>query len=158
MAFKVASRVRGLSDEAFRESETGEYEGGQSDLPAAEPEHRTAHGPEAARLQLEADDEQQEDDAELREMKDLALVIHQVQRPGADDQARQHVAEDRAPSRPAWRAGRRPRPQRERSQPVRETPCDTPFPFEPRPLTRFLRPRFRDPTLSPARAGTTGAA
>ena len=147
----------GLERQSQRESETGEYEGGQSDLPAAQPEHRTAHGPEAARLQLEADDEEQKDDAELREMKDLALVIHQVQCPGADDQACQHVAEDRAHSGPPGeRDDDHGRGEKDGNL-FEKRHATHPFRIQTRPLTRILRPRFPDPTLSPARAGTAGA-
>ena len=90
----------GLERQSQRECETGEHKGGQGELPATQTEYRPAHGPEPARLQFEADDKEQEDNAELGEMKDLPLVIHQVKRPGADDQACQHVAEDRAHSGP----------------------------------------------------------
>ena len=108
------------------------------DLPAAEPKYRPAHGPEAARLQLETDDEEQEDDAELGEMKDLPLVVHQVQRPGADDQACQHVAEDRAHSGPAGKRDDNHGRGEKDGNLFEKRHATHPFPIQPRPVTRFL--------------------
>ena len=88
----------GLQGQPERHGKAGEGGCGQGNLSAAQPEHRPAHRPQAARLQFQADDEQQEDDAELREMEDLLLVVDQVQRPGSHDHARQHIAQHRAQS------------------------------------------------------------
>ena len=91
---------RGLERQPERHGDAGEHDGGQRNLPAAQPEHRPAHGPEAPRLEFEADDEQQQNDAELGEVKDRLLVVDQVQRPRPHDHPRQHVAQHRAQSGP----------------------------------------------------------
>ena len=72
-----------------------EGRGAQDDLRRPQAKHVAAHDPQARRLQLQADDEQQQHDAELGDLREPADVADQVQAPWADDQARGDVAEDR---------------------------------------------------------------
>jgi hypothetical protein len=73
-----------------------QHKAGNHDLDEAEAENLAAQRPEPARLQLEADDEQEEDDAELADMQDLLAVAVDQPEHRAHDDAGEEVAEHRA--------------------------------------------------------------
>jgi len=54
------------------------------------------HDPQARRLQLEADDEEQQYDAELRDLADVGEVVEEAQAPRPDDEPGRYIAEDGA--------------------------------------------------------------
>ena len=67
------------------------------DLQAAEPDDRPAQLPQQRGPQLEADDEQHHDDAELGEVHDaVPLAADEAEQPGSDHDAGDEVAEDSA--------------------------------------------------------------
>jgi hypothetical protein len=67
--------------------------GGEQDLGRAHAEDRLAHDPQPRRLQLEADHEQQQYDAEFREVQDPLDVGEQPESPGPDQNSGHQVAE-----------------------------------------------------------------
>lgn len=64
----------------------------QSDLHAAQTKHRIAHHPKPARLQLKADDKQQQGNAELSEVQHFPYVGNEGEGVGADRYPRSQVA------------------------------------------------------------------
>ncbi len=70
--------------------------GGREHLRQPQAEDGFAHHPEARRLKLEADDEHQEYDAELRNVLRGVDLADQPEAGGADDDAGGEVAEHRA--------------------------------------------------------------
>ena len=64
-----------------------------SDLRGARAEDGVPHHPQPGRLQFEPDHEQQQHDAELREVQDALDVFEKAQAPGANHDARGKVAE-----------------------------------------------------------------
>ena len=64
-------------------------------------EYARAHRPQAIRIELQADDEQHEDDAELGEVQDGLDVAHQAEPERADQAAGEQVAEHGAESQAA---------------------------------------------------------
>ena len=70
------------------------------ELQRAAAEHRRAHRPKALRLELEADHEQHQHDAELGEMQDRLDVLDEPQSPGPDRDAGEEVPEDGAQTQP----------------------------------------------------------
>ena len=62
----------------------GDRKRGQQYLCGSHAEHGMSHDPEARRLQLEPDHEQQQHDAELGEMQDVLDVVEEGQAPGTD--------------------------------------------------------------------------
>ncbi len=87
---------RGGGLQAEEPGATAKQQCAQQHLGRAEPEDDAPHDPKARRLQFKADDEQQQHDAELGDVHDLADIAEQAQSPRADDETRRHVAEDRA--------------------------------------------------------------
>ena len=73
-----------------------EQQGRAEQLHVAPAEDGLAQRPEALRLELEADQEQHQDDAELGELQHLVGAGDELQAPGADQDAREQVADDRA--------------------------------------------------------------
>ena len=65
-------------------------------LRGAEPKHDFAQRPQPRRLQFEADHEQQQDDPELREMRDRLDVADQSEREGADQHAGGEIGQHRS--------------------------------------------------------------
>ena len=74
----------------------GEDGAGDDDLRGTEPEHGAPHQPDALRPQLQPDQEQQHEHAELGDLLDRLDVGDEAQRGRADDGAGDEVAEDRA--------------------------------------------------------------
>ena len=70
--------------------------GRHQDLRGPRAEDGVPHHPEPGRLQLEPDHEQQQHDAELREVQDALDVFEKAQAPRANHDARRKVAEDGA--------------------------------------------------------------
>ena len=75
--------------------QAGKQRAGDHDLRQAEPKDLAPQAPQARRLELEADDEQQEDDAKLRNVQDRFAVGDQPCR-RADGDTCGEVAENRA--------------------------------------------------------------
>ncbi len=76
--------------------------GGEGDLESPETQDRTPEAPEHRRPQLQADDEEHHDHAELGEVHDvLALAAHPSEAPGPDDHAGDQVPEHRPQSQPS---------------------------------------------------------
>ncbi len=71
----------------------GQREPGHEHLGGAEAEDGPAQDPQPAGLELEADDEEQEHDAELGEVQDVVDVGDEPQAPGSDQHAGGEVAE-----------------------------------------------------------------
>ena len=70
-------------------------------LRAAKAENRPAHFPEHRRPQLQPDDEQHHDHAELRDVHDIAIRgADQPETKRPDHDAREQIAEDRAEPEP----------------------------------------------------------
>ena len=86
----------GLGLQAQQVARHTQQHGTQDNLCGAESENESPHDPQARRLQLETDDEEQQHDAELCDFRDVADVVDEAQAPRSDDEARRHVAEDRA--------------------------------------------------------------
>ena len=78
-----------------------EQQRAQEHLRGAQAEHQAPHDPQARRLQLQPDDEEQQHDAELGDVRDAADVTDEVETPRADDETGGHVAEDRGQPREA---------------------------------------------------------
>jgi hypothetical protein len=78
-----------------------EQRAGDQNLGGAGAEDALAQGPQARRLQLQADDEQQQHHAELGEMKDPVDIGEQLEAPGADDDAGREIAEHRTEAQAA---------------------------------------------------------
>ena len=70
-------------------------------LSRAHPEDEPPHDPQASRLQLEADDEQQQHHAEFRHLHDVPDVADEAEPPRSDDQAGRHVSQDGAEAQQA---------------------------------------------------------
>ena len=86
---------RRLPGKAEREPAAREDGRRGRDLESAEPEDRSAHPPQQRRLELEPDDEQHHDDAELGEVHHVrALRPDQTETPRPDDDAGEEVSED----------------------------------------------------------------
>ena len=68
----------------------------QQHLADAQSEHDAPHHPQARGLQLQADDEQQQHDAELGEIHDAGHILHQAQAPRSDDQPGGDITQDGA--------------------------------------------------------------
>jgi hypothetical protein len=86
--------------EAAEDSDDGDDGGGRDELAGAEAEQRLAHQPEAVGAELEADQEEQHDDAEGRDGGDLIDIPHEPEPGGADGGAGEEVAEDAAEAEP----------------------------------------------------------
>ena len=71
------------------------------DLRCAETKYHAPHDPKARRLQLEANDEQQEHDAQFGEVQDVLGVVDEGEPERADDNAGREVAEYRSKAQPA---------------------------------------------------------
>ena len=74
----------------------GKEGGSDGHLGAAKAEDGRAHGPKAAGTKLEADEEQEEDDAELGEMEDrgdLVDGVDEAEAEGTDEDADEEVAQ-----------------------------------------------------------------
>jgi hypothetical protein len=84
---------------------SGQHQPRQHHLRGAEPEDVAPHLPQAARLQLQPDDEQQEDDAEFGDVQDL-LAVRQPVKDRPDHHAGGEVAEHRAKPEPLENRGR----------------------------------------------------
>ena len=92
-----AHRDRGLPREAGEDADAGEQHRADPDLESPEAEDRLAHLPEQGRTQLESDQEEHHDHAELGEVHHvLSLFPDQAEREGADHHAGDEVSEDRA--------------------------------------------------------------
>ena len=85
----------GQSSPASRCASPASSDAGDHDLRQAEPENLAPQAPQPRRLELEADDEQQEDDAELGDVQDFFAAGDQP-RCRADGDAGGEVAEDGA--------------------------------------------------------------
>ena len=77
------------------ENDGGDQSACYQHLRAAKPENVAPHLPQARGLQLQADDEQQEHDAQFRKTEDLFAVADLVQE-WADDDAGRQIAKDGA--------------------------------------------------------------
>src|SRR2546430_656737 len=73
---------------------------GRHDLHAAEAEDRAPQRPDALRVELQADEKQQEHDAELGELQHGLRVRDEAQAPGPDRHAGDQVAEHRPQAEP----------------------------------------------------------
>ncbi len=82
--------------EACRQRPAREDGAAHPHLDRAPTEDALSHGPEAAGIELEPDEKEHEDDAELGEMQDRLDVGHQAQARGTDGAPRREVPEDRA--------------------------------------------------------------
>ena len=71
------------------------------DLRATRAEYRPAHDPQPRRLQLQADDEQQQHHAEFGEVQDGLDVVDQAEHRWPDHDARREIAKHRAELQPA---------------------------------------------------------
>ena len=92
-----ARRERRLPRPAQRQRGEAEDGRGRYDLQAAEAENGAAQRPELRRLELEPDDEQHDDDAELGEVHDMgALGSDDAEHGRPDDDAGDEIAEDGA--------------------------------------------------------------
>ena len=69
--------------------------GGQHELGGAEAEDRAPHGEQAGELELEADEEQQQHDAELRHRQDRLRIAKQADAERTDDDAGREIRDDR---------------------------------------------------------------
>ena len=101
---REAGEQRRLPGKSNQQADAGEHRSGQQDLRAAEPEYGVAHGPKPLRAQLQADQEQQQDDAELGEVQDLLRLVvgeRPADRVGAEQHADDEVAEHGADAEPA---------------------------------------------------------
>ena len=78
------------------ESDRGKHRTGRGYLQGAKAEHQVAHQPQARRFQLDADNEQQQNDADFREVADFADVVDQLETVWADDDARDQETRYRA--------------------------------------------------------------
>src|SRR3990170_2335109 len=76
--------------------DAAEHDGAGEELAGAEPEHIPAQLPQALRLELEADQEQEEHDAELGEVQHALAVLDEAERVRPDGDPRHQVAEDGA--------------------------------------------------------------
>jgi hypothetical protein len=70
-------------------------------LRAAQPEHHAAHGPQARGIELESDDEQQQHNAEFREVGGRFHIGDQRQAERADGRAGREIPQHRAQTQPA---------------------------------------------------------
>jgi hypothetical protein len=82
--------------DAARERAESEQQRRAEQLDAAPAEDRLPQRPQPLRLELEADQEQHQDDAELGDLQHLVGARHELQPPRADQDARAEVADDRA--------------------------------------------------------------
>ena len=87
----------------FRRQTNGDADGDQDNrrhqnLCATQAEHCLAHGPQTRRLQLQADDEKEQHDAELGEMENILHIGDDPQRRWADDDTRGEITQDRPES------------------------------------------------------------
>ncbi len=69
--------------------------GGEHELGGAQPEDRAPHREQARELELEADQEQQQHDAELGHRQDRLRVAEQADAERADDDAGRQIGDDR---------------------------------------------------------------
>ncbi len=98
---REANRERRLPPEPRRHRGTAKRDGRSGDLEGAQPEDRPSQPPQEGRLELEADDEQHHDDAELGEVHDvLPVSAEQPEAEGSDRDAREQVPEHRAEAPP----------------------------------------------------------
>ncbi len=87
---------RAFPVEPEREADAADDEAGQSELQAADAEHRAPHDPQPLRRELHADHEQHQHDAELGDLADLLGVADQADPRRADQRAGRKVAQHRA--------------------------------------------------------------
>ena len=85
---------------AERKCDGGDGGGGDNDLESSEADDVAAEGAEDGRLDLQADEEEHHDDAELGEVEDLVGGPRDVEELGSDEDAGGEVAEDGAESEP----------------------------------------------------------
>ena len=78
----------------------GEHDSGHDNLRATQSEHGTAQRPEPGGLQFQPDKEEQQYDADFREVERRVRVGNQAQAPRTDDRARREVAKHRAKLHP----------------------------------------------------------
>ena len=83
-----------------RDADAGDRRDGRHDLHAAEAEDRAPQRPDALRVELQADEKQQEHDAELGELQHGLRVRDEAQAPGPDRHAGDQVAEHRPQAEP----------------------------------------------------------
>jgi hypothetical protein len=85
-----------LPGQAQQHRDAGDGQRGADDLGAAEAEDRLAHVPQGRGLDLQPDQEQQDDHAELGELHDVGLLADQRQGERPDHHAGDQVAQHRA--------------------------------------------------------------
>ena len=81
--------------------EDAERGAGHQELRRPEPEDGAPHQPDALRAQLEADEEQKHQDAELGDFLDDVDIRHEAEPGGPDQRAGDEIAKDRAEAEPA---------------------------------------------------------
>jgi hypothetical protein len=91
-----AGNQRDAHVEAAGERRSGDHGDRAEHLGKPEHEEARAHVPEPVRLELEADQEEQEHDAELGEGIDRLGLADELQAPGADGDAGKEIARHRA--------------------------------------------------------------
>ena len=105
-------RERGHPREAERQARPAGHDGRAGDLQSAHAEDRSAHAPEQRRLQLEPDEEEHHDDAELCEVHHVpAVIADQLQRVRSDRYAGEQIAQHRAEPEPLRQRDRQHRRQ-----------------------------------------------
>ena len=93
---------------AGEHADRGERDRGDRHLQPAGTEYRAAHPPQARGLELESDQEEHHDDAELGDVHDVfAFLPDQAEAERADHHARGEIAEDGARGRASSRSGPR---------------------------------------------------
>src|SRR5207249_991322 len=79
----------------------GENQAGDRHLEQAEPQYVVAQAPEAARLQLETDQEKQQHDTDVRDLQDIIGIGDEAQAERANQSAGAEVAEHRTQTQAA---------------------------------------------------------
>ncbi len=87
---------RGRESEAQQPSSQSEQYCAHNHLRRTHAENDAPHDPEARWLQLQADDEEQQDDSELREAHDARNVFDEAEAPRPDHHSGRDISEDRA--------------------------------------------------------------
>jgi len=92
---------RALDRHSERERDRSQRSTGNQNLGGPQPEYRAAQHPQPRRLQLQADDEQQQRHTQLCEVQDILDLGDEFQAPGTDDDAGREVAQYRTQPEPA---------------------------------------------------------
>ena len=87
---------RGRKSQAQQPSRQSQQHCAHNHLRRPHAENDAPHDPEARWLQLQADDEEQQHDAELREAHDARNVLHEAEAPRADHHSGGDISQDRA--------------------------------------------------------------